>query len=109
MTKMRELAQKATPDLWAESYTTKDGKVEIVFSESYRTNAAFIAACSPERILAYEDCVEALRDDVAAEEAARVEWNKILPQIPWTKDHAVIRRLERKKASLAALDALEEP
>ena len=102
MTKMRELAQKATPDLWAESYTTKDGKVEIVFSESYRTNAAFIAACSPERILAYEDCVEAL----AGFELICINSGSFARTI---SGKCGVCFACKARAALAALDALEEP
>ena len=99
MTKMRELAQKATPDLWAEAYTAKDGKVEVVFSESYRTNAAFMNACTPARILAYEDCVEALRQIVSG------DFDDLDP------DDGLHRTSARTvaRAALAVVDALGEP
>ena len=93
MTTMRELAQKATSDLWAEAYTAKDGRVEVVFSESYRTNTAFMDACTPKRILAYEDCVEALR---------KIRSGKI-------KEYEAATHGGEADSALAALDALEGP
>ena len=108
MTKMRELAQKATPGPWmlADScswrriLTARHEPVcvpTIIDSDNHpdlllhgpkgmHDNGPFIAACSPERILAYEDCVEALRH------IQRMNWGNA------AGDNA-----------LAALDALEEP
>ena len=116
MTKMRELAQKATPGPWTRYLW--GNCVQIDFGDNYGTrpcivawpgfdgndlslkqnaaNAALIAACSPERILAYEDAVEALKavlEDVAPRDST-----------DWTEDSSVASAYR----ALAALDALGE-
>ena len=116
MTKMRELAQKATPGPWTRYLW--GNCVQIDFGDNYGTrpcivawpgfdgndlslkqnaaNAALIAACSPERILAYEDCVEALREMFRLLESCT------------TAEYAGTAKTDAR-AALAALDALEGP
>ena len=130
MSKIRELAQKATPgptefgvipekslDAQVEWYKESlskglinDGLIDVygVYIAGSDTpichtgngptsaaNAAFIAACSPECILAYEDCVEALRRLV-----------KLVRELSPSKGQP---DENRAVAALAALDASEEP
>ena len=141
MTKMRELAQKATPGPWewgagkyedsmgypklrnavlgrvSDDWWGPDGNGKgkdykdapphgsilqatgcccygLVFDNE--ADKPFIAACSPDRILAYEDCVEALR---VIKRITSADMNN-----PF---HTVVR--ETAKAALATLDTLEEP
>ena len=56
-------------------------------------NAYFIAACHPKRILAYEDCVEALR--------------KLVPSVDWVVTNENLDQFNAR-AALAALDELGE-
>ena len=117
MTKMRELAQKATPGPWTtlndSALDTLDHRYSgLALVETGRqsnwpiarlcewSNAYFIAACSPERILAYEDCVEALRlFDSHASDCLSLHYDTSACDCGYAE----------ARAALAALDALEEP
>ena len=124
MTKMRELAQKATPGPWTLYHWGSCVQVDFAGNHGMRpcivawpgfdgndlplkqnvANAAFIAACSPERILAYEDCVEALKAACCIcidGSAAFITTNGVPMKMP-VKAEKIVR------AALAAVDALEE-
>ena len=122
VSKMRELAQKATPGPWTRYLW--GNCVQIDFGDNYGTrpcivawpgfdgndlslkqnaaNAALIAACSPERILAYEDCVEAL----AGFELICINSGSFARTI---SGKCGVCFACKARAALAALDALEEP
>ena len=138
VSKMRELAQKATPGPW--HFVPEN--VGMVFDDGYcllhgqpgaggweqnlfvwvgcsvrverelgagvpEANAAFIAACSPERILAYEDCVEALM-------VVRLELGQLAPahfvsSAGNERTEKAYYAAHNALIALAALEALEGP
>ena len=138
MTTMRELAQKATPGPWmlADScswrriLTARHEPVcvpTIIDSDNHpdlllhgpkgmHDNGPFIAACSPERILAYEDCADALRRAACWCPPQTPNTSQMVvahPEISSTAFSVETVSVPAAKCSrcvaLAALDALEEP
>lgn len=105
---MRELAQKATPGPWEQdgnsvmsdprgpsNHVCTTDEPDDYNEPKLAPDAAFIAACSPERILAYEDCVSAMREMLDRFGDARDPCEKIA--------------CRKARSALAALDALGEP